>query len=56
MKNCKFLTLISTAGTAKRAYMEAIKHAKDGRADNVSRPSLQMAMQTFWKATTFIWK
>ena len=25
--------LISTAGTAKSAYMEAIKHAKDGRAD-----------------------
>lgn len=25
--------LISTAGTAKSAYMEAIKRAKDGRAD-----------------------
>ncbi len=47
--------LISTAGTAKSAYMEAIKHAKDGRADE-SPASLQMAMQTFWKATTFIWK
>lgn len=47
--------LISTAGTAKSAYMEPSSTRK--MAEQISLPpSLQMAMQTFWKATAFIWK